>query len=120
MDIAVGPATNAIEMIKRDIQLTAIDFSKEMVSYGMKKALENNVALNYLQADMRDFKLLKRVDLAAIFMASTGYLLTNEDMIEHLKSVGSNLNPNGVYVLEMIHPRDVFSVNYVGGERWRR
>lgn len=92
-----GPATNAIEMSKRGIQSTAIDFSKEMVSYGLEKAMEDNVDLTYLKADIRDFKLLNTVDLAAIFMASTGYLLTNEDMINHLIAVGSNLNPKGIY-----------------------
>ncbi len=118
LDIAAGPATNAIQMSKRGIQSTAIDFSKEMVNYGLEKALEDNVVLTYLQADMRDFKLLQTVDLAAIFMASTGYLLTNEDMVKHLITVGSNLNLNGIYVLEMPHPRDVFSVGKSTSTTW--
>lgn len=118
LDIAAGPATNAIEMSKRCIQSTAIDFSKEMVQYGMENALKDNVALTYLQADMRDFKLVEPVDLAAIFMASTGYILTNEEMVQHLITVGSNLNSNGIYALEMLHPRDIFFVGKSTSTTW--
>lgn len=110
LDIAAGPASNAIDMSKQGITSIAIDFSKKMVAYGKIKAKENQVGLTYLQADMRDFTLPKPVDLAALFMASTGYLLTNEDMIQHLMTVSNNLTENGIYVIEMVHPRDIFSV----------
>lgn len=56
---------------------------------------------------MRNFRLNDPVDVAAIFMASTGYLLKNEDMISDLRSVADNLNSQGIYILEMTHPRDV-------------
>ena len=110
LDIAAGPASNAINMSKQGLASLVIDASKEMVEYGMIRAQENNVALTYLQADMRNFKLPYPVDLAALFMASTGYLLTNEDMVQHLVTVAKNLNTNGLYIIEMIHPRDVFAV----------
>lgn len=118
LDIAAGPAANAIELVKRGIKSFAIDLSNEMVAYGKARARKDNVELTYLQADMCDFKLSEKVDLAAIFMASTGYILTNEDMIKHLRAVSDNLNPQGIYVLEMLHPRDVFSIGKSTSTTW--
>lgn len=118
LDIAAGPATNAIEMSKRGLKSFAIDQSKEMVEYGQIKAKESDEKLIYLQKDMCDFILPEPVDIASIFMASTGYLLTNADMVQHLKTVANNLNSNGIYVLEMLHPRDVFSVGISTSTSW--
>lgn len=118
LDIAAGPATNAIQMAKVGMDSFALDFSKEMVDYGLQKAKQENVQLNFIQADMKNFELSQKIDLAAIFMDSTSYLITNDDVIAHLQSVARNLKDNGLYVLEMSHPRDVFSVGKSASTEW--
>lgn len=118
LDIAAGPATNAIEMAKRGVVAIALDYSQEMVDYGIKSAEKAEVNLKYLRGDMRNFKLSQKVDLAAIFMDSTSYLITNDDVISHLKSVAESLNSKGLYILEMSHPRDVFSVGKSATTEW--
>ena len=118
LDIGAGPATNAIEMAKRGLKSFALDSSEEMVSYGREKAAKAGVAINYLQGDMRNFDLPEPVDLATIFMDSTSYLMTNEDVIRHLQSVAKSLNIDGIYILEMSHPRDVFNVGKSAGTEW--
>lgn len=118
LDIAAGPATNAIEMAQRGLQSFALDYSQAMVRYGLDKALKVGVDLNYRQGDMRKFSLETAVDLAAIFMDSTSYLITNQDVLDHLSSVVDNLNSGGIYILEMSHPRDVFQVGRSSSTRW--
>jgi ubiquinone/menaquinone biosynthesis C-methylase UbiE len=118
LDIGAGPASNAIQMSQRGLESFALDYSSEMVSYGTEKAKALGVSLTYLQGDMRSFELPERVDLAAIFMDSTSYLLTNEDVINHLRSVARHLNEDGLYLLEMSHPRDVFSVGKSSSTKW--
>jgi SAM-dependent methyltransferase len=118
LDIGAGPASNAIEMAKRGIRSFALDYSREMVAYGINKAKESGVSITYLQGDMRNFELPEPEDLAAIFMYSTSYLITNEDVISHLRSVAHSLNKNGIYILEMSHPRDVFSVGKSASTEW--
>jgi len=118
LDIAAGPASNAIEAAQSGIKSFAIDYSPEMVAYGLQKAKNKNAELAYVQGDMRDFSLKEKVDLAAIFMDSTSYLLTNDDFLNHLKAVAKALNENGIYILEMSHPRDVFSVGKSSSTEW--
>lgn len=118
LDIAAGPATNAVQMAQRGLQTSALDYSPEMVSYGLEKAKQTKVEINYLQGDMRFFELPSPVDLAAIFMDSTSYLLTNDDVINHLNAVAKALKKDGLYFLEMSHPRDVFSVGTSASTEW--
>lgn len=118
LDIGAGPATNAIEMAGRGLRAGALDFSAEMVEYGRAKAADAGVALDYRQGDMRDFAWPEPVDLAAIFMDSTSYLLTNEDVASHLRAVAGALTEGGLYALEMSHPRDVFAVGKSASTEW--
>ncbi len=118
LDIGAGPASNAIETAKRGIKSFALDYSAEMVAYGIAKAKESGTSITYLHGDMRKFELPEPVDLAAIFMDSTSYLLTNDDVIDHLNSVARSLKKDGIYILEMSHPRDVFSVGESSSTEW--
>lgn len=118
LDIAAGPAANAIAMQRRGITSFALDFSPEMVAYGLAKAKAEKSEITYLQADMRDFELPQKVDIAAIFTISTCYMLTNEDMLQHLRTVASQLNKDGIYVLEMPHPMDAFAIGHAMIEKW--
>lgn len=128
LDIAAGPADNAREMQKRNIKSFALDFSPEMVAYGLAKGKAENTEFTYLQADMRNFELPQKVDIAAIFTISTCYMLTNEDMLLHLRTVASQLNKDGIYVLEMPHPMDMFAIGHAmiekyenfSGEKWEK
>jgi SAM-dependent methyltransferase len=118
LDIGAGPASNAVEMAQRGLKSFALDYSPEMVAYGIEKAKLGGVAIKYLQGDMRNFELPEPVDLAAIFMDSTSYLITNDDVINHLRSVAKSLKEDGLYLLEMSHPRDVFSVGKSANTEW--
>lgn len=118
LDLAAGPALHAIEMAKRHISSAAVDLSTEMVEYGISKAIKNDVSIDYTQNDIRKFYLEHKFDLAGIFMDSTSYLLTNEDFIQHLRTVAFHMNQSGLYVLEMSHPRDVFSVGVSTVNAW--
>ena len=118
LDVGAGPAANAIDMSLRGLKSAALDFSADMVKYGIEKAKAAGTTISYLQGDMRSFELAEPVDLAAIFMDSTAYLITNDDVIKHLQCVARALNEDGLYILEMSHPRDVFSVGQSSSTEW--
>lgn len=110
IEFAAGPALHAIEFAKRGAFAAAVDLSPEMAAYGLDKATKAGVPLQYDCADMVHYKSVQKFDVAAIVMDSVSYLLTNESVIAHLQSVAGVLNPGGIYVLEMAHPRSVFNI----------
>lgn len=110
IEFAAGPALHAIEFAKRGVRSTAVDLSPEMTAYGLAKAAEAGLSLQYECADMIRYQSAAKYDVAAILMDSVAYLVTNEAVIAHLQSVASVLNPGGLYILEMAHPRSVFNI----------
>ncbi len=110
VDIACGPAYHAIYFSKKKgINYSCgLDLSEAMVEYAREKNENEGATAEIIQGDMVDFKLPKKVDMAMCMIASIHMLTTNEDFLKHLDSVAKNLNPKGIYIIELQHPRDNF------------
>ncbi|HUU44137.1 MAG TPA: class I SAM-dependent methyltransferase [Acidobacteriota bacterium] len=109
-DIACGPGYHCIAYAKRGLRSYGLDLNPTMLDYARRKAERSGAAVNFVLADMRDFCLDAPVDCAFCAMSSFHYLLTNDDIIRHLRAVARNLTPGGLYIVEANHPRDVFRV----------
>jgi hypothetical protein len=89
-----------------------------MCGLARDRARADGVALDVIEADMVDFRLPRRVDLALLAMDSASYLLDNNAVLRHLRCVADALADGGVYVLEMHHPRDAFGKNGSTAPHW--
>lgn len=118
IEFGSGPAVHCLEFAKTLKAVTAVDLSHEMVEYAQSKADSVGVSIECECADMISYSSSKTYDLAALLMDSTSYLLTNEQVIEHLRSVAKVLNPGGLYVLEMSHPKSVFDIAKSTVNQW--
>lgn len=119
VELAAGPARNAIAFAKRGLRAFALDNSPGMVSYARSLAEAEGVELTIIQADMTEFELDEPVEIAAIFMDSIGVLLDHDAILAHLDCVADALVMGGVYVLENGHPRDMFNIGTsVDGDWW--
>jgi SAM-dependent methyltransferase len=110
LELGAGPAYHTIEFARRGLKVTALDLSEDMVRYGLSKAKENGISIEYICADMIGFKPPGKYDLAVLLMDSATYLLDNQSVYDHFECVADCLNENGLYILEMSHPRQVFKV----------
>ena len=118
IEFAAGPARHALEFAKRGCRSSAMDLSDEMRTYSSGVAARQGISLTYLCEDIVRFEMKERFDLAAIMMNSTAYILSNDDFVAHLRSVANALSENGVYVLEMDHPRDIYKVGRSTTDDW--
>ncbi len=116
VEFGCGPGQYCREFSRRGVVSYGIDRSPEMVLYAWKLCEQEKLDCEIIEADVRSFKLPEPVELAVCMMATFNLLLTNEDTIEHFRSVADNLVKSGLYVIELSHPRDVFgprsSTNY--------
>lgn len=110
LELAAGPARHAREWARRGVAATALDSSPAMCDYALACAARDGVPLQAVVADMVDFSLGTRFDLALMPMDSSSYLLDNAAASSHLESVARHLVDGGLYVLEMTHPRSAFGV----------
>ena len=104
LELAAGPAGHALEYVRRGVRATALDLSPEMIEYASKKARESRLQLRSAQADMIDFSLSDRFDLALLMQDSACHILTARDMVRHLQCVANHLNAGGMYVMELARP----------------
>jgi hypothetical protein len=111
LELAAGPARHAREFARRGARALALDAVPAMNHYAQAGALAEGVALQTVCADMVDFRLEQRFDLALLLMDSASYLLDNDAVLRHLACVADHLVDGGLYVLEMCHPRDIFRVD---------
>lgn len=110
LELAAGPARHAREFARRGAAAAALDSVPAMGRYALDRAREDGVAIEAVCADMVDFQLGRRFDLVVLLMDSASYLLDNDAVIRHLRSVADHLADDGLYVLEMCHPRDAFGI----------
>jgi len=104
LELAAGPARHALEFARRGMSATALDLSPAMVRYARGLARKQRRKLRVVRGDMRAFKLGRRFDLALLMMASDQHLLTQRDLVRHLRCVGRHLTPGGVFIVESAYP----------------
>lgn len=118
LELAAGPADHAIEAARRGVQAQALDLAPSMCVYAREKAAQAGVALRVIEADMIDFALEEKVDLAATMITSLAHVPTAAAMAKHLRAVAASLNPGGVYIVEQPHPGDFLVDPHRHGTRW--
>jgi SAM-dependent methyltransferase len=108
LELACGPARHAREFARRGWRAVGLDMSADMLEYATDGATREGVRIETLAADMTDFTLDKPVAIAANMMESLSHLVTNEEVVRHLRAVSRNLLPGGIFVIEMAHPDSIW------------
>jgi SAM-dependent methyltransferase len=99
LDVACGPSLQLREIAKRGYKAVGLDSSPQMLRYLSGKAKEEGLRIDTVQADMRNFRLEKKVDFAFIMMGSLVFR-SNEEFIDHLDSVACSLKGGGLYFIQ--------------------
>jgi len=107
IDLACGPGYHARAFAKRGIHSVGLDLHPEMIRFAADQAALDGVKVEWVAADMRSFQLPSPVDMAICMFDGFDALVKNDDLIQHLRSVGVNLAPRGLYLVDITHPREV-------------
>jgi hypothetical protein len=83
-----------------------------MLRYAADEAGKDGATVQWLEADMRDFRLATKVDAAFCMFDGLDCLLTNADLVRHFQAVAANLTPRGIYVVELTHPTEIDWTHY--------
>lgn len=118
VELGCGPGQYCREFSRRNIKATGLDNSPEMISYLEQLCQKDKLSCRAVVADFRDFKLPEKVDLAICMMATFHHLLSNRDTVNHLNAVADILTDNGLYIIEMEHPRDHLTADKSTQNKW--
>lgn len=105
LDIGCGAGRHLLELAKRSHPATGFDLRPEMVAFVKNEAKRAKLPVTVSVGDLRQMALQGSYGLAYCLMDTFRYLLTNEEIIEHLTTVAAHLSPGGLYVTDFWIPR---------------
>ena len=104
LDIGCGAGRHAMELARRGYRLTGVDVSPEMVAFVQEESKQANLPVTAVVDDLRHLSLRGTYDAAFCFMDTFRFLLTNEEIAAHLRTVANLLAPGGLYLTDFWVP----------------
>jgi SAM-dependent methyltransferase len=100
LDLACGTGPHLIRLAERGYQMVGLDLSPANVAYVAGRLQSKHLAGEVLVGDMADFRLPAPVDAAICMQDSQGHLLTNEQLLAHLRCVARAVRRGGLYIFD--------------------
>lgn len=105
LELACGTGRVAIPLAKEGFLVTGIDISDSMLSEARRKSSQAGIVVEWIKADIRDFKLGKRFPLIIFPFNTICHLFDLEDLEACLSCVEGHLRPNGRFIIDVFNPR---------------
>lgn len=100
LDLACGTGPHLIRLAERGYRMVGLDLSPANIAYVAERLGSRQLAGELLVGDMADFRLSEPVDAAICMQDSQGHLLTNEQLLAHLRCVARAIRRGGLYVFD--------------------
>jgi SAM-dependent methyltransferase len=103
LDLGSGYGRNAIELIKKKLDVFCLDLSHVLIKMAKELALEKNLKLQVVRADMRYTPFKESFDVIVSLFTSFGYFEKEMDNLLVLKNVNNALKPKGLFLLDYLN-----------------
>ncbi len=121
LEVACGPGYHTRALARRGLQAVGLDLNPAMIALAQHKGAAEGANVTWIEADMRHIQLTEPVDVAFCIFDGVDALLTNEDLLRHLRAVAANLTDRGLYIIDLSHPRECsfwhYTPYYYSGQR---
>jgi SAM-dependent methyltransferase len=99
LEVGCGSGNLASRFAQGGFNYTGMDLSDDMLSI----AKQNNPQAVFINGDMRDFNLQKKVDACIITGRTISYLISNKDVQDCFYSIGRNFKKTGILCFDFIN-----------------
>jgi ubiquinone/menaquinone biosynthesis C-methylase UbiE len=117
LDLACGWGRHAVELARGGCEVTALDWSPDLLERARRRAEAAGVEVEWVRGDMRELAWEERFDAALCLYSSLGFFLSDEDDLRVLRGARRALRPGGALVIETMH-RDQVVREFVERDWW--
>lgn len=119
LEAGCGPGRVAVEFALLGLDVTGVDLIQSELDAAKETADAENVKLNLIKADLRDFTTEKKFDCAVNLYTSFGYCESIEEDLKILKRICDSLKDDGFFILECTS-REIAIQYFTEGEWFER
>ena len=99
LDLGCGPGLYASRLARLGYQVTGIDYSPASIAYAQDTTQKENLACNYIHADLREANFGDNYDTAMLIFGEFN-IFRPTDIRQILRKARTALKPGGILVLE--------------------
>ena len=100
LDLCCGPGRHSVAFAKRGANVTGVDRSAFLLEQAANHAQGNDIEVEWVHQDMRQFVRPDSFDLVLNMFTSFGYFDDKDEDIAVLQNVFDSLRPGGQFLLE--------------------
>ncbi|WP_418792050.1 class I SAM-dependent DNA methyltransferase [Phosphitispora sp. TUW77] len=100
-DLACGTGNTSLPLAARGYEVYGVDIAPAMLAKAREKARENDLAVVFLEQDMRYLELPAHMDMITSYHDGLNYIITAADLCLVFKKVYDSLKPGGLFIFDM-------------------
>ncbi len=102
LDLCCGPGRHSLELARLGYRVTGVDRTAQYLARARAAARAEDLDVEFVQADMREFSRPNEYDLALSLYTSFGYFRDPEEDRRVAANLCSSLRPGGVLVMDLM------------------
>ncbi len=102
LDLCCGPGRHSLELARRGFSVIGVDRTKSYLEKARKQAEIEELKVEFLQEDMRNFCKPNTFDMAINLFTSFGYFEDIKDDKKVITNVYHSLKNNGIFLIDIM------------------
>lgn len=104
LELCCGTGRLTIPIAKDGYSICGVDYTPSMLEQAKMKAIEAELVIDFIEADIRMLDLQEKFDLIFIPFNSIHHLYRNEDLFNALGCIRNHLKAGGLFLLDCFNP----------------
>ncbi len=100
IDLACGSGRHSLLFAERGYNVTAVDLSENLLNVAREAAESLRLDINFVNADLRNFCITSRFDLAVNLFTSFGYFKSDAENFSLFTDASDLLKPGGYFIID--------------------